>query len=66
LIELTYPENSDDVWDTGELPSTFDDRALGAAFRQARELGYCTKTDRLRPSNRSHQSGKPVWKSHLK
>ena len=36
------------------------------AFKQARDLGYCTKTDRLPPSGRSLQSGKPVWKSRLK
>jgi hypothetical protein len=55
---------SDDVWKTGKLSSTFDDRALGAAFKQARELGYCVKTDRCRPSD-GNRCVKPVWRSRL-
>lgn len=54
---------SDDVWTTGGLESTREDRALGPILLQARRLGWCEKTDRLRPSRRSHLSGKPVWRS---
>lgn len=53
---------SDDVWATG-LPRTREDRALGPVFLRASRLGYCQKTDRVRPSVRSHLSGKPVWRS---
>lgn len=55
----------DDVWDVGQLPHTREDRALGPVMRQAARLGYCAKTDRVRPSVRSHLSGKPVWRSLL-
>jgi len=52
----------DDVWATG-LRSTREDRALGPQMTRARVHGYCVKTDRVRPSVRSHLSGKPVWMS---
>jgi hypothetical protein len=55
---------SDDVWDTG-LPSTREDRALGPIFRRAAALGWIQRTDRTRPSRRSHGSGKPLWESLL-
>lgn len=55
---------SDDVWATG-LESTHNDRALGPVMMRAKKLGYCEKTDRVRPSLRSHLSGKPVWRSLL-
>jgi hypothetical protein len=54
---------SDDVWDFGELESTREDRALGPVMMRAKRNGWCVKTDRLRPSRRSHLSGKPVWRS---
>ena len=57
---------SDDVWETGSLESTREDRALGPVLLQARRLGWCEKTDRVRPSKRSHLSGKPVWRSLLR
>jgi hypothetical protein len=54
---------SDDVWETGGLDSTREDRALGPVFLRASRDGICRKTDRVRPSIRSHLSGKPVWQS---
>lgn len=56
---------SDDVWATGGLQSTREDRALGAVIRKAAALGWCEKTDRVRPSVRSHGAGKSVWRSRL-
>ena len=53
---------ADDIWDRG-LDSTREDRALGPIMRTAARNGWCVKTDRVRPSKRSHLSGKPVWKS---
>jgi hypothetical protein len=55
----------DDVWDLG-LRSTHNDKALGPVMIQAAKLGWCRKTDRVRPSRRSHLSGKPVWESQLR
>lgn len=55
----------DDVWVVGELPSTREDRALGPVMRHAARLGYCRRSDRVRPSVRSHGSPKPVWVSLL-
>jgi hypothetical protein len=55
---------SDDVWRNG-LDSTREDRALGPIMLRAARAGWCKKTDRVRPSVRSHGSGKPVWKSKL-
>lgn len=54
---------SDDVWEVGDLDSTVEDRALGPVMRRAARNGWCERTDRTRPSVRSHLSGKPVWKS---
>lgn len=54
---------SDDVWEIGKLPETREGRALGAIFRVGVRNGWIRKTDRVRPSVRSHLSGKPVWKS---
>lgn len=53
----------DDVWTLTDLPSCREDRALGPVMLKAARLGYCRKTDRVRPSARSHGSGKPVWQS---
>ena len=53
---------SDDVWSNG-LPSTREDRALGPVFLAAARAGWIEKTDRVRPSRRSHGSGKPIWRS---
>lgn len=53
----------DDVWVVGDLPRTREDRALGPQMLKAARLGWCVKTDRVRPSVRSHLSGKPVWRS---
>lgn len=52
---------SDDLWSTGLLPSTREDRALGPVFLRAARLGWIKKTNTTRPSVRSHLSGKPVW-----
>lgn len=57
---------SDDVWALTGLRSTREDRALGPVFTKAKRLGWCVKTDRVRPSVRSHLTGKPVWKSLLR
>ena len=54
---------SDDVWKVAELPETRDNRALGPIFRDAIRKGWIRKTYQLRPSVRSHLSGKPVWES---
>lgn len=55
----------DDIWKTG-LRSTHNDKALGPVLSRAARLGLCAKTDRLRPSLRSHLSGKPVWVSKIR
>jgi len=61
---LNLPEFiSDDIWKTGGLQSTREDRALGPLLLQAKRLKWCEKTGVLRPSKRSHLSGKPVWRS---
>lgn len=57
---------SDDVWAVGILERTREDRALGPVMRRAARMGWCVKTDRVRPSVRSHLSGKPVWRSLLR
>ena len=54
----------DDIWSTG-LEETRENRALGAVMRKAAKLGWCVRTDRTRPSVRSHGSPKPVWRSLL-
>lgn len=54
---------SDDVWETGQLVSTVEDRALGPILQRAARNGWCVKSDRVRPSVRSHMSGKPIWLS---
>jgi len=56
---------SDYVWSVGSLPRTRDDRALGPIFRDGIRKGWIRKTHVLRPSVRSHLSGKPVWESLL-
>jgi hypothetical protein len=56
---------SDDVWLVGELPRTREDRALGPVFLRAVRNGWIVKTDRVRPSVRSHLSGKPIWVSRI-
>ncbi len=56
---------SDDIWAVSGLESTREDRALGPIMLQASRLKWCKKTDRVRPSRRSHLSGKPVWESLL-
>jgi hypothetical protein len=57
-----YEFTQDDVWDRGLQP-TRENRALGPVFLRAARAGVCEKTDRVRPSARSHGSGKPVWRS---
>jgi hypothetical protein len=56
---------SDDVWGFG-LARTREDRALGPVFLRAKREGWIVKTDRVRPSVRSHLSGKPVWVSRIR
>lgn len=56
---------SDDVWKVGGLESTREDRALGPVFRRIASDGVAVKTDRVRPSVRSHLSGKPIWRSRI-
>lgn len=57
---------SDDVWEVGNLDRAREDRALGPVFLQAARLGWIKKTDRVKPSVRSHLSGKPVWISLIR
>lgn len=54
----------DELWDAG-LPVPPELRALGALFNRAVRAGYMAKTDRYRPSVRSHLSPKVVWRSLL-
>ena len=54
---------SDDVWEVGGLTSTREDRALGPVFLRIARERVAVKTDRVRPSVRSHLSGKPIWRS---
>lgn len=54
--------HSDDVWATG-LDEPREARALGPVVLRAIRNGWCVKTDRVRPSVRSHGSGKPVYRS---
>lgn len=55
----------DDVWTTGGLDSTREDRALGPVMQRAARNGWCVRTMAGRPSARSHGSPKPVWRSLL-
>jgi len=57
---------SDDVWKISDLRPAREDRALGPVMMRAKRNGWCIKTDRVRPSLRSHLSGKPVWRSLLR
>lgn len=52
----------DDLWAAG-LPSTREDRALGAVFQLAARKGLMRKSGRYRASIRSHLTEKPVWES---
>jgi len=54
---------SDDVWSHTGLEKPREGRALGPVFLHAVRAGWIRKTDRVRPSVRSHLSGKPVWES---
>ena len=58
---------SDDVWESG-LPSTRDNRALGAVFRKVGRAGMITKTNRVQTSrlhSRNHGRDVAVWQSFL-
>ena len=52
----------DDLWAAG-LPEPPSPRALGPRMLKASKAGWMRKTDRVRPSVRSHMTGKPVWLS---
>lgn len=60
---------ADDVWaqmvDAGGVPSTNDNRALGAVMRWAARDGLIEVTDQVRPSARVSLHGSPrrVWRS---
>jgi hypothetical protein len=56
---------SDDVWRTGGLDLTRENRALGPVILTARRLGWCDKTGRYLSSTRSHLRPMPIWRSHL-
>lgn len=59
-----YPEFiSDDVWAFTGLEAPREARALGPVFLHAVRVGWIRKTDRVKPSVRSHLSGKPIWRS---
>ncbi len=63
----THPSfHVDDFWEWAiPLGLEFRGRAIGARLSAAGRHGWMTKTDRVRPSKRSHGSGKPVWRSLL-
>ncbi len=54
----------DDLWDAGLTPPP-SPRALGPRMKAAAVAGWITKTDRVRPSVRSHLTGKPIWISNV-
>lgn len=54
----------DDLWDAG-LTEPSSPRALGPRMKAAAVAGWITKTDRVRPSVRSHLTGKPIWVSNV-
>ena len=54
--------HSDVLWEYG-LDEPREARALGPVIQRAARLGWCERTDRVRPSVRSHLSGKSVWRS---
>lgn len=54
----------DDLWDAG-LEEPKSPRALGPRMLAAARSGWITKTDRVRPSVRSHLTGKPIWISNI-
>ena len=54
----------DDLWDAG-LTEPLSPRALGPRMKAAAVAGWITKTDRVRPSVRSHLTGKPIWVSNV-
>ena len=56
--------HSDVLWEFG-LDEPAEARALGPVIQRAARLGWCSRTDRVRPSVRSHLSPKAVWKSNL-
>jgi hypothetical protein len=63
---LAMPEFiCDDVWELGRLREPLESRALGPVIRRAAKLGWCSRTDRVAPSVRSHGSPKPLWRSNL-
>lgn len=58
---------SDNVWEAMQPedrpPLWPNARALGPVMRKAAKDGFIRKTDRGRPSVRSHLSPKPIWAS---
>lgn len=54
----------DDLWEAG-LEKPPSPRALGPRMLAASRAGWIRKTDRVRPSVRSHMTGKPVWISQV-
>lgn len=61
VCELRAEWHSDDIWALTGLDEPREARALGPIMLKAARLGYCRKSDRTRPSVRSHGSGKSVW-----
>lgn len=58
--------HTDRFWDYLEQCGIeFRGRAIGARYKAAAKRGWMTKTDRVKPSVRSHGTGKPVWKSNI-
>lgn len=56
---------SDDIWEVSQLDSPREARALGPVLLEAARQGWIVKTNYVRPSVRSHLSGKPVWLSSI-
>lgn len=52
----------DDLWSAG-LSEPRDMRAVGPLLRKAARAGLMRRTDRSRPSVRSHLAHKPIWES---
>ena len=57
----------DDVWDALSFYPR-EPRALGSVLREAGRRGWIARTDRVRPSERVVNHGRPVriWRSRLR
>lgn len=54
---------TDAVWallDARDVPPPHEPRAMGPVMKRAVNLGYCAQTDRVRPSVRVVNHGRPI------